>query len=110
MSDAFVGLATSPLLPVYAFQHDLRERYMNALEEIVAAEVDGRSYKAAFEKVKAIASEAISVESIEKWVEQGRPLPKLDSVLGDFPQRLTTEVTSALTKIIKTAERNQYEG
>ncbi len=102
-----LGLATSPLLPLYALQHDLRERYLNALEAIASVEVDGRSYKAAFERMRSIAIEAVDTDAIMEWMEAGRPLPELDTALGDFPQRLTTEVTVALNKIIKTSERVQ---
>lgn len=89
-----------PLLEEFALQHDLRERFFHALEQIQDIlrkldenpEVSGRDVVLASVAVGEIVDEAISPEALRAWGEQGRPLPWLDERLGDGPERLRRAV------------------
>lgn len=93
--------AEDPLLVAFALQHDFRERFLNALQEIMAVEVQGRSYKTAWEAVRKIAAEAMDEDSIMAWMDSGRPLPGLDAEFGEVPRQLTDEVNQVLGKLVR---------
>lgn len=71
-----------PLLPAFAFQHDLRERFLEALEDIASMKVADRHYKAAFERCVEIAKQATDEQLIADWDDAGRPL-RMDSEIGE---------------------------
>lgn len=81
-----------PIMPLLALQYDLRERFLEALEAIVAVEVDGREYKAALLRCKQIASEAMDDEAIMEWEKKGRPLPGVEEKFGDIGRAVTAAV------------------
>lgn len=85
-----------PLLSGFALQHDLRERFLHALEEILAVRVEGRHYRSALDKCREIARDALSEESILLWHQANRPLPWLDEQIGDRAESLRSQVTSAI--------------
>lgn len=89
-----LSIIANPLLPGYALQHDLRERFLHALVEIINVEPEPRAYRAAFLKCQEIARGAVDVDSITEWVANGRPLPWLDEVLGEAAKELTDAVVA----------------
>lgn len=90
-----------PLLPAFAFQHDLRERFLEALEEIASMSVEGRQYKVAFERCIEIAKRAIDEELIAEWDDAGRPL-RMDSEIAEEAAR----VDSLLALILSPNDKN----
>jgi hypothetical protein len=67
----------------YAFQHDLRERFLHALMMIIVIEPSGRAYKDALARAQEIASEAIDTDTLAAWGRAGRPLPWIDGLIGE---------------------------
>jgi hypothetical protein len=85
-----------PLLPAFALQHDFRERFFHALqeiEEVIASDAPDADRLA---RVGEIASEALDHQSIKAWLEANRPLPWIDEVLGDESRQLTQRVLDSL--------------
>lgn len=61
-------------------QFELRERFLHALELIVAVDM---ADPLSAEKMQSIARDAIDSTSLREWTANGRPLPWLDERLGD---------------------------
>lgn len=101
VTDPVTVSVDDPLLLPFSLQHDFRERFFNALQEIVALKVEGRSYKAAFEKALAIATEALDEDSIMAWMDAGRPLPGIDAEFGEVPRHLNDEVSKVLDRMVR---------
>ncbi len=97
--------ASDPLLGAFALQHDIRERFLVALEIIATYKPEGRRYKDAFLLVQEVAKEAMDPEKMEKWIDAGRPLPTIDNSLGDVPRSFTKSVTDFLRETIETGDR-----
>lgn len=89
-----------PLLVAFALQHDLRERFLHALEEIVATgqqldanpEFTPRDLALSYNKIIEIATKATDEGFIKLWEDEGRPLPWLDERLGSEPEKLRQAV------------------
>jgi hypothetical protein len=84
----------NPMLPAFAMQHDLRERYLHALEEII----DCLSHAGTAEEALTIAKVAVDPKLIEAWSREGRPLPWLDEIFGEDPDELTRQVLSSINR------------
>lgn len=82
-----------PLLSAFTWQHDLRERFLRALEQIIA--VDQTSSDAAAQ-CRHIAEEAIDDDKIREWDEAKRPIPWLDEVVGEQAEKLRQGVIEQL--------------
>lgn len=94
MSDDAID-ALDPLLPEFVLQHDFRERFFHALEQIVEV-LDGGDDEHKLARISAIAREALDHESIRLWMDANRPMPWLDDRLGEEAKALTELVIKAL--------------
>lgn len=84
---------TDPLVEHFAFQHDFRERYQHALEEICKVDM---SQGNAHVLMRTIAEEALDLDKIREWQKQGRPLPWMDAEINPLAERIRDEVLQML--------------
>lgn len=88
---------TDPLLEHFAFQHDFRERYQHALEEILKVNATPLiSWETAGRLMIKLAAEALDIEEIRKWQEAGRPLPWIDETINPVAERVRDDVLKML--------------
>ena len=84
---------TDPILEHFAFQHDFRERYLHALEEICQVDMaQGNAHVL----MRTIATDAIDPEKLAEWQSAGRPLPWLDEKINPVAERVRREVLAML--------------
>ena len=75
--------AFDPLLPEFVLQHDFRERFFHALEEIVEVlDADDMTSEQRLVKIGILARGALDHESIKVWLDANRPMPWLDERVG----------------------------
>lgn len=76
-------ILASPLAPLFAIQHDFRERFQEALVDIIEAfeKLDDPEERA--NAMIALARQALDPEEVKRWVEAGRPLPRLEAMYGE---------------------------
>lgn len=92
--------ADDPLLTAFTMQHDLRERFLHALEQVQAVlrsfdpeiAADAETMSAALTNIEEIVDEALDQQAIQGWMDNGRPLPWLDERLGEGPERVRDAV------------------
>ncbi len=70
----------NPLLEVFALQHDLRERYLVAITEVIEL-IDSESCGMA--EIVEVLRAAIDEDKIREWIDNGRPLPSLDVPMAE---------------------------
>lgn len=90
-----------PLLPMFALQHDFRERFFHALQEIertLGSDDLDRGEK--LDRVGEITFEALDHESIKAWLEQNRPMPWLDEVLDAQVEDLNQRVLDVIPRLL----------
>lgn len=84
---------TDPLVEHFAFQHDFRERYQHALEEICKVDMaQGNAHVL----MRTIATDALDVDKIREWQAEGRPLPWIDETINPLAERIRDEVLNML--------------
>jgi hypothetical protein len=84
-----------PILAHFAYQHDLRARLWNTMEnilDVVNSDEDPEDIVAA---VRTMVSTAIDPAEIEAWVRAGRPLPYVQVK----NQKLADAITEALVEL-----------
>jgi len=70
-----------PLLSLFVAQHNFRERYLHALQEIIEKAKDASlTVEQAYEESVAIAMDAVSDEITAEWIDEGMPLPWIDGL------------------------------
>lgn len=96
MSDDVLD-AFDPLLPEFVLQHDFRERFFHALEEIVEVlDADDMTSEQRLVKIGILARGALDHESIKVWLDANRPMPWLDERVGDQAREITEFVLKSL--------------
>jgi|JI9StandDraft_1071089.scaffolds.fasta_scaffold11251_3 hypothetical protein len=85
-----------PMLVGFTIQHDFRERFLHALQEISEMIKGNSTMETKLAVIDSITTEALDPDSIQRWMDANRPLPWLDAVLGDDSRRLTEDVLAAL--------------
>lgn len=74
---------TDPLVFHFALQHDLRERFLHAIEESIEALEMGEH-----ESALLLLREAVDRRRITEWIEADRPLPWIDTYLAEPTQQV----------------------
>jgi|JI10StandDraft_1071094.scaffolds.fasta_scaffold14615_19 hypothetical protein len=91
--DPIVFDPTDPVLEHFAIQFDFRERYLHALEMILAVDMAAAD---AHVQMRLIATEALDRESVQKWIDLDRPLPWLDEQVGPAARQARDAVLAML--------------
>lgn len=80
---------SDPLVPAFAVQHDLRLRFLNALDEIavILVEEDNNDFNAIC-RIESVVKEALSEDAISEWFEAGRPLDYVEPQLEHDAQQM----------------------
>lgn len=76
-------LLANPLAQPFAVQHDFRQRFQEALVDIVEAAGRFEDPQQRADAMLAIASRAIDPDDVQRWWEAGRPLPRLEAMIGE---------------------------
>lgn len=82
-----------PLLEHFALQHDYRERYQHALEEILALDMGDPQVHI---KMRQVAEDALDATKIAEWLAANRPLPWIDDSLNPVAAKIREEVLAML--------------
>jgi len=83
----------NPLLEIFAYQHDLRERFLVAIKDAIEL-IDSES--CGISEVADVLRAAIDDDKIGEWVEAGRPLPSLDIPMAEQIEKFNASVDRAL--------------
>lgn len=78
-----LSFLANPLGPLFAIQHDFRERFQEALVDIIEASAKYADPQERADAMLRIAQQAIDPEEVERWFEAGRPLPRLEAMIGE---------------------------
>lgn len=98
MESGLVFDLDDPLVTLFALQHDLRERFRYALEQIVKVVMEGDPDECG-EAIAKIAAEALDNDSIRRWMDEGRPLPHLDGLLEEDVRNFDETVRLLLARV-----------
>jgi hypothetical protein len=91
MSDPAPIYLNDPLLVHFALQHDLRARFLEAIQDAIEA-LSIPDVEVANRVAGEILMEAIDGASIREWMEKGRPLSFIDQKYGKAAGELTQAV------------------
>lgn len=85
-----------PMLDGFAIQHDFRERFLHALQEVAEMIASDSTMETKLQVIDTIVTEALDPKAIQRWVDDNRPLPWLDALVGDDSRQLTEDVLRSL--------------
>lgn len=91
MSEQAPIYVNDPLLVHFALQHDLRARFLEAINDAIEALSIPDPEVAARVAVE-ILRESVDPDSIGAWIAAGRPLPFIDQQVGEAAEALTKAV------------------
>lgn len=91
MSEPAPIYLNDPLLVHFALQHDLRARFLEAIQDAIEA-LSIPDQEVANRVAGEILAEAIDSTAIREWMEKGRPLPFIDQKYGEAAEELTRAV------------------
>jgi len=91
MSEQAPIYVNDPLLVHFALQHDLRARFLEAINDAIEALAIPDPTVAA-RVARDILREAVNPASVRAWIEAGRPLPYIDQRVGEAAEELTRAV------------------